>query len=151
MKQFRNLADIFSEKGQSLVETALVFPVLITLFVGTVEMARIARASISVNNAAKAAVQYGAQSGFTAQDSTGIQTAASNEAPNLTVVATPAVSCICSDGTAATCSSNTACPNSHLIETLTVTTQATVTPFMQLPHLPKSFTITGSATQRCLQ
>lgn len=147
--KFRTL--LRSERGQSLIETALVFPVLITLLVGTAEMARIARAGISVSNAARAAVQYGAQTGYTAQDSTGMQTAASNEAPNLNVVATPSLSCVCSDGTSASCSSYTDCSTSHLVETVTVTTQATITPVIHLPGLPTTFTVKGSASQRCLQ
>jgi Flp pilus assembly protein TadG len=151
MKRFLHIPRLHSEQGQSLIEVALIFPVLVTVLVGAAEMARVARASISVSNAAKAGVQYGAQTGFTAQDTTGIQTAASNEAPNLTVTTTPAVSCVCSDGTAASCTSNSACSTSHMIETLTVTTQATVTPLVHIPGLPRSFTIHGTAVQRCLQ
>lgn len=140
------------ERAQALVETALVFPVLIILLVGAAEMARIARAGIAISNAAKAGVQYGAHDGVTAQDTTGIGTAASNEAPNLTVTTDSSASCVCSDGTTISCTGNNSClSNARVIETLTVNTQATVTPVIHLPGLPRSFTVKGSASQRCLQ
>src|SRR5579863_140274 len=107
------------ERGQSLVETALVFPVLVTMLVGSVEVARVVRASIAVANAAKAGAQYGCESGFTAQDSTGIATAASNEASTFTVTTNSSVACTCSDGSASTCL-NTDCANSHIEETVSV-------------------------------
>jgi Flp pilus assembly protein TadG len=138
------------ERGQSLVETALVFPVMVTLLVGAAEMTRVVRASISIANAAKAGAQYGTQSGYTAQDSTGIATAASNEVPNLTLTTTSSIACLCSDGSASTCL-NTDCSSSHIEETVTVNTSATVSPTIQLPGLPKSYTVKGQAIQRVVQ
>lgn len=139
-----------NESGQSLVETALVLPVLLTLLIGVVEMARIARAGISVANAAKAGAQYATQNGYTAQDSSGIATAAQNESTNLTVSTTSSFSCTCSDGSASTCA-NTDCANSHLEQTVTINTQAIVTPVVRLPGLPTSYTVKGRAIQQCLQ
>ncbi len=49
------------ETGGALVETALTLPLLVTLTLGSVELARVAYTSIEVANAAKAAVSYGAQ------------------------------------------------------------------------------------------
>ena len=138
------------EHGQSIVETALVFPVLIAMLVGSVEMSRVVRGSIAIANAAKAGAQYATQSGYTAQDSAGIATAASNEASNLTVTTTSSIACQCSDGSASTCQ-NTDCSTSHLEETVTVNTQATMTQVIQLPGLPTSFTVKGIAVQRVMQ
>lgn len=138
------------ERGQSLVETALVFPVLITMLVGAVAMARVVNASIGVANAAKAGAQYACKNGFTAQDSTGIATAASGEVPNLTVNTTSSFACSCSDGSTSTCL-NSDCPNSHIEETVTVNTSATVAATIQLPGLPKSFTVKGQSIQRVEQ
>src|SRR5438270_4418205 len=90
--------------GQSLIETAVIFPILVTLLIGSADLARVARASIGVANAAKAGAQYGTQSGFTAQDSTGIATAASNEDTNLSITTTSSYTCVCSDGSSSTCS-----------------------------------------------
>lgn len=136
--------------GQSLVEAALIFPILVTFLLGAADLSRVARATISVSNAAKAGVQYAVQSGFTAQDTSGISSAAAAEAPNLSLTTTSTISCVCSDGSASTCA-NTDCQNSHMVEKVTVTTSATVTPLIHLPSLPTSFTIKGKAVQRCLQ
>ena len=139
------------EAGQALVETALIFPVLIALLIGAAELARVAYAAIEVSNAARAGVQYGAQSGATASDSTGIATAAANDAANLTGLATTSsYSCVCSDGTASTCA-NTDCANSHIEETLTVNTVATINPLIHLHGLPRTYTLKGKAIQKCVQ
>lgn len=138
------------ESGQSLIETALVFPILISMLVGAADLAQVAYYSIQVENAARAGSEYGCQNGFTAQDSTGIQTAASDESSSITVVATPTSSCVCSDGTASTCA-NTDCPNSHIEQTLTVNTSATVTPWIHLPLLPGTYTVRGQSIQRVWQ
>lgn len=139
------------DAGQALVETALVFPLMVAMLVGAAELARVIFAAIEVTNAAKAGVQYGAQNGYTAQDSSGILTAAQGEAANVSgLSATTSLACVCSDGTASTCA-NTDCSNSHLEETLTVNTQATIDPVIHLPGLPKTYTVKGQAIQRCLQ
>ena len=150
MKRWRAFLQRTGECGQSLVETALVFPLLITMIVGTVEMARVVNASIGVANAAKAGAQYACKNGFTAQDSTGIATAASNEAPNLTINTISSYSCVCSDGSASTCL-NSDCPNSHIEQTVTVNTSATLSATIQLPGLPKTFTVKGESIQRVEQ
>jgi Flp pilus assembly protein TadG len=139
-----------NSSGQSLVETALMFPILLTFLVGAADLARIAHASIAVANAAKAGAQYGAQNGFTANDSTGIIAATAAEAPNLTLTTVPSHTCICSNGNASTCLTSD-CPNSHKEEILTVSTSTTVAPMIHLPLLPSSFTVKGQAIQRCLQ
>jgi Flp pilus assembly protein TadG len=152
---FRRLANATrlagGDAGQALVETALIFPVLISLLIGAAELARLAYAAIEVANAAKAGVQYGAQSGTTAADTTGIATAASSDAANLTgLTTTSSYSCICSDGTASTCT-NTDCANSHIEETLTVNTEASIDPLIHLPGLPTTYTLRGKAIQKCVQ
>lgn len=138
------------ERGQSLVETALVVPVLVILLVGAVEMGRVVYASIAVANAAKAGAQYGCENGYTAQDTSGIALAASSEAPSLTLSTSSSSVCACSDGTASTCL-NTDCPNSHIEQTLTVNTSATVSSKIRLPGLPNSYTVKGQSIQRVVQ
>lgn len=148
------------ESGQAIVEVAVTLSLLVLIVLGAVQFGQIAYTSIQVANAAKAAVQYGAQNGFTAADTTGITTAATSAAPTLTgLTATPTVACVCSDGSASTCQ-NTDCSNSRLIETLTVTTQYTLTPVIHVPALnpvihtaaqPTTITLSGSAVQKCAQ
>jgi Flp pilus assembly protein TadG len=142
---------IRQDTGHSLVETALVLPLLITIVVGAAEMARVAYAAIQVSNAARAGVQYGAQNGYTASDTAGIANAATNDAANLTTLtATSSFTCVCSDGTASTCS-NGDCATSHIEQILTVNTQATINPVVHLPGLPKTYTLKGRAVQKCVQ
>ena len=64
------------ERGTSLLEFALVLPILLLLLLGVIEIGRYAEMSIQVASAARAGAQYGAQNLATAADSPGIQTAA---------------------------------------------------------------------------
>ncbi len=137
--------------GQALVELAVTMPLLLVIFVGAFEMGRVAYTSIEVSNAALAGVQYGSQTAATAGDTTGIQTAAQNDAPNVALGTTTASSsCICSDGSASTCLS-TDCSTSHIETILTVKTQATFNPGFHLPGLATSYTLHGQAIQKVLQ
>lgn len=147
----RPCAGMKGEGGQALVELALSMPLLITLLIGAVEFARMAFASIEVSNAALAGVQYGAQDTTTAADTTGIQTAASNDAPDVTLgTTTTSTSCICSDGSASACLS-TDCSTSAIEKIVTVKTQATFTPLIHVPGLPGTFTLHGQAVQKVLE
>ncbi len=140
-----------NEKGQALVELALSFPILIMIFVGAAEFARVVYASIEVSNAAMAGVSYGAQSPTTAGDTTGIQNAVANDAQDI-ALGTTAVSksCICSNGGASTCLS-TDCSGSNIETILTVQTQATIDPGVHLPGFATTYTLHGQAVQKVLQ
>ncbi len=139
------------ERGNALVELGLSIPLFTALLLGSTELARVAYASIEVTTAAKAAVQYGAQTSATAGDTTGIKLAATNEAFNLKGLSTTvSTSCICSDGSASTCL-NTDCSSSQIEQLLTVQTQATFDPLIHAPGLPTSYTVHGRAVQNVLQ
>src|SRR5271168_4490795 len=93
--------DLRPDRGQAFVELALVFPIFILLLVGAVEVGRLAYASVEVSNAARAGVSYAAQSSATAADTTNIQLAAIQDAPNITSLsasASRACSCESSGG-----------------------------------------------------
>ena len=144
-------------EGQSLVEVGLTLPLFAVLLLGGAELARLAYASIEVTNAAKAAVQYGAQSTGTSQDATGMQSAASDETTDLvsSVTATPKLSLVCSDGTVPSDSagptwSNQDCSTSEIEWVLTVNTSATFDPLIHAPGLPSSYTLHGNAVQQVL-
>ena len=141
-----------SEMGGALVETALTAPLLGVMILGAAEFARVAYTAIEVTSAARAGVSYGAQNGLTATDSAGIAWAATHDAPNVTslTVSTPVIGYVCSNGDPST-GASTDCPNSHIEETLTVTTQATIDPMIHVPGLPTTYTLHGQATQKCLQ
>lgn len=139
-----------SERGQALTELAVSIPLLLVLMLGIIEVGTVAFASISVSDAAMAAVQYGTLKPTSAADTVGIQNAASTDAPNLPITTTSSLSCICSDGSASTCQS-TDCPGANIETILTVDTQTTVYPVIRVPGLPNSFTLRGQAIQKVLQ
>jgi Flp pilus assembly protein TadG len=138
------------EGGQALIELGLLVPVLMLLLVGAVEFGAAAYAAIEVSDAAGAAISYGAQNSITAADTTGIQTAAQNDAPDITLgTTTVSTSCICSNGTASTCL-KTDCSTSNIETILTVQTQTTFTPWVHVPGLPSSYTFYGHAVRKVL-
>ena len=65
--------------GQTVVEVALLLPILLLLLVGVIEIGRYAYFDILISNAARAGAQYGAQSLIQAADVAGIRTAAQND------------------------------------------------------------------------
>ena len=139
------------ESGQSLVELALTMPLLLLILLGAVELGKVAYAAIEVSDAAMAAAQYGAQNSTTAGDTTGIQTAASNDVPDLSLgTTTSSLACICSDGSPSTCQS-TDCTGSHIETILTVQTQTSFNPGFHLPGLGSTFTLRGRAVRKILQ
>lgn len=138
------------ERGQSLIELAFSVPVIALLIFGSVEIARVIYVAVEVSDAALAGVQYGTRDPIAAADSSGIQNAAAADASNLSLSATPSLSCICSDGSASTCQP-TDCANSNIETILTVKTQSTVDPLIHLPGLPDTFTVHGQAIQKVLE
>src|SRR5271155_3125525 len=92
------------DAGQALVELALMFPLFILMLVGAAEFGRLAFAGIEVSNAARAGVQYGAQSTVMGSDNAGMQQAAVQDAANLAgLTATASHFCACSNGGGSTC------------------------------------------------
>ena len=150
-----------ADTGGALVELALVMPVLVLIFVGTVDFGRVFYTSQSLNNAARAGAQYGASSPARSGDFAGME-ATAVAATNLSgVTAAASRLCQCATDTgvfsptapANTCNAPvaTSCPGGgHLVVTVTVVTNRTFTTVMAggLPGFMQSMTITRSATQR---
>lgn len=145
-----------NESGQALVELGLVsILIVVPLMIGAGEFARAVYSYIEVSNAARAAVQYGAQTHATALDTAGMLTAARNDyaldPTNLTLVQSSYV-CSCSDsGSSVSCTDGTACPGAHVELTLTVQTQAIFDPGFYEPFIARTFTVNGIAVQKVLQ
>jgi Flp pilus assembly protein TadG len=144
------------EQGNALIEMALCISLLgMPLLVGTVEIGGMIYTSIEVSNAAHAAAMYGMMSSTFAANSSGMTSAAQNEATDLgsSLLVTPTVYYACSNsigGTQYTTQSaaNTACTNgtNHTLEFVLVNTSVSVTPPIRCPGLPASYTLTGSST-----
>jgi Flp pilus assembly protein TadG len=141
-----------AENGQTLLEVALLTPLLLLLLVGIFEVGRFAYYSIEVSNAARAAVQYGAQSLADAKDSVGLTQAAKSDSPDLSgLTVNPTVLCACSESP----SSYVACPalgcTGHPVVFVQVNTTATITPFFHYPGFPTTFPANGHAIMRVAQ
>lgn len=152
----------FSESGQSLVELALLAPILVLLVIGVVEMGRYYYLSIVLGNSAEAGALYGAQSLGQSADTTGIQTAADNDfqsngqpVGNLTV--TSSTACGCDSGgsiISAVCNGTLTagtCSTGHWVAAVQVTATATFTALTKFPGIPKSLTVTRTVTMRVKQ
>ncbi len=134
-----------------MVELALCLPLLLALFIAVAETGRAFYIAISVSNAARAGVQYGAQNLSTAADNAGMRQAAFNDAPNIasmTVVATHF--CKCSDGSASTCLA-TDCTGSHRLLYAQVNTSAQYTPVINYAGIMRTTTVPGLAVMRVVQ
>lgn len=135
------------DRGTSLVETAVLMPVLMLLFVGTIDFGRAYYSAIEVNSAAEAGALYGVQN---PTDLTGMVAASKLDAADLASVAAVATyGCECSDGgsvvpscgTAPTCTYN-------VVNYVEVDTTYTYTPIIRYPGLSSALTLHGSARMR---
>jgi Flp pilus assembly protein TadG len=137
------------EAGASLVETALLTPMLSLLLLAVIDVGRLAYMSIEVSNAARAGASYGAQSSATAVNSTGMVQAAKNDAPDLSGLSPSATHfCTCSNGGGSVTCALSSCPGARLLLYVQVSTSATYTPWFPYTGSPGSWTLSGSSTMR---
>ena len=145
-KRFHLLRD---EQGGSLIELAFVLPLFPLLLLGAVDFGRAFYLSVEVAGAAQAAAAYGAQN---PTDTTGMQNAATMDAPNVPnlSVGTPTSGCECYDGTnySATCAAVTACSSNNKFLRLNVTVTGTYSPLIPWPGLPSAMSLRSSASMR---
>jgi Flp pilus assembly protein TadG len=143
------------ERGSSLVEFGLMLPFLGMLLLGVIDFGRAYYLSIEVNNAAYAGALYGCQN---TSDTTGMQNAATSDAPDVSgMTATAYCGVECSDGqsssSGATCPATPSCTSPAFpIQYAQVNTTATYTPiFHAWPGIPSSISLKGSAWVRAGQ
>lgn len=139
--------------GQSAVEFALAVPVLVLLFLATVELGRMFYFTIQVSNAARAGVQYGALSIINASDNTGMQNAAISDASNVRgLTADASHYCVCSNGTSAPNCKTTDCSGGSRMEVyVQVTTSAPFQSLTGFAGIVLPSTLTGNAVMRVSQ
>ena len=138
------------KSGSSLVECAVVLPLLILLMVGAIDFGRAYFISIQVASAAQAGAAYGVQN-FT--DTAGMITAAKLNAPAVPAMTTVAAfGCECHDGSASSgsCTSNPSCPQ-NVLNYADVTTTATYTPMLPYPGIPASISLRSEVRMRVSQ
>jgi Flp pilus assembly protein TadG len=141
-----------NENGTSAVEFALVAPILILIFMGTVEFGRYAYYAILASHAARAAASWGAQNTTTAKSGTGMQAVASADAGGLvnwtTTPGHVSANYLCSVSGGALQS----CPTTINPATTVYYVQVSVTgqfnTLVRYPGIPSPVTVTGSSTMR---
>jgi Flp pilus assembly protein TadG len=143
-------------RGQAAIETALLATTLVLLLGAAVELGRMGYLAMTLDDAARAGVQYGAQSYTTDGDTSGMKTAASNAASTIngttwwgsstSFSASASNFCGCSDGTVVACTGS--CSSGVPAIYVQVSTQANYVPMLKIPGLPQTFTIHGKATLR---
>jgi len=167
------IAQSRTQHGATLVELALTLPLVMILLLVVIDFGRAYYLSIEIENAARAAVQYGAQSTATMVDSAGIVAAATNEAKDISTSTScgsdqsagsacwsnggspitnpaPYYGCECSNATSGNSGSNCPVCTSPAQATyyVSVNTQANYKTLVPWPGLPATFTLTGQAKMR---
>ena len=163
------------ERGQTMLEFALMLPFMMLLAVGVVEIGRAIYYTIAVNNGATAGAEYGAQNPNTAapSNSANVINAARCDAnggnppfcrdgilTSSNVIVTNGCTCdsmgtgvscnpMPAAGTCATISGS--CSTQQTVECIQVQTTATYAPLFNYPGLPSSYTANGKAVMRVRQ
>lgn len=161
-----------AQSGQTLLEVALLTPMLLLLLLGVIEMGRYAYIGILVGNAAHAGAMYGSQSGADSADTAGIQTAADNDfqnngqsISNLTVNSFNSCGCdkggtISGQTNACSTTANAALPTTiaacttgggHWVVMVNVEAKGTFNSLFSYPGIPSSITIDRTAVMRVAQ
>jgi len=141
------------ESGQTILEVALLTPVLLLLAVGIIEIGRYAYYSILVANAARAGAQYGAQSLATAADTAGIRTAAENDGQNVAgLTVTTQQECGCTGSSIGSSCPAISCsfPN-HALVYVKVSTSGKFNSLFKYPGIPTSITVNTTELMRVAQ
>jgi Flp pilus assembly protein TadG len=139
-----------SEEGVSVVEFAVVLPVMIFMLLGLIELGRYGYYAILAANAARAGVQYGAYSTGNMVDTAGITNAAKVDGENLSswTVTTKQLCSVNGASPAACATSNGSSPPTNTIYYVEVQVSGTYNPLISYPGIPKNVPISGSATMR---
>jgi Flp pilus assembly protein TadG len=143
------------KRGTSLLELALVLPVLTLVLVGAIDLGRVFYATAEVANAAHAGAEYGARTVSLATDTAGMKQVAANDAVDVSGITTTASSsCSCTSiqgsGLSVACpSAASICgSNSPFLVYVTVTTSKSLVPMFPWPKVPNPITVSASATMR---
>jgi Flp pilus assembly protein TadG len=137
---------IRSERGTSMVEFALLAPVLILLVIGLIEVGRYTYFGILAAHAAETGAKYGAQNLYTAQDKNGMQTAALNDAQNLSGFSANANHTCSQNGALVNCVGGM--PGPTMTYYVYVTVSGSFHSLLNYPGIPTSVPITAFATMR---
>ncbi len=136
-----------NDAGSSVIELALLTPVLLLMLVGVVDMGRAYYAAIEISSAAAAGALYGSQK---PTDVIGMQSAALLDAADLAgMVPVATFGCECSDGSSATpaCAVSPRCAV-NAVRYVEVTTTMIYVPLFPYPGVPASLLLRGKSRMR---
>ncbi|HVN68614.1 MAG TPA: TadE family protein [Candidatus Binatia bacterium] len=137
-----------NESGTSVVELAVVLPMLAFLLIGLVEIGRYTYFGIVAAHAARAGVQYGGQTLVTALDTTGMTTAASKDAQSLSNwTVTPSHVCT-SSGSVVSCPNGSGASIPGVVYYVQVQVKGTFATLMNYPGIPNNIPVTATAMMR---
>ncbi|MBV8344093.1 MAG: pilus assembly protein [Candidatus Eremiobacteraeota bacterium] len=137
------------ERGTSLVEFAIVLPIMIFMFLGFVELGRYGYYAILAANAARAGVQYAVQSPGTALDTAGVTNAARADGENLSSwIVTTKQLCSVKGAAPTQCTIGTGSPPANTIYYVQVQVSGTYRSLLSYPGIPTNVPISGSAMMR---
>jgi Flp pilus assembly protein TadG len=137
-----------SDRGSSLVETAIFMPMLLTLLLGVVDYGRACYQANEVAGAAHAGAVYGSQY---PTDTADMITIAKDNAPDVAGIGATAVyGCECSDGTGASanCATAPTCTGTTEVYYVKVTASATYSPLIPWPSFAGSFNMSDMVEMR---
>ncbi len=138
------------ESGTSVIEFALTAPVLIFMVIGLIEMGRYETMAIMCTHAARAGVQYGGQTTFTAADAAGMTSAAEKDASSLTNWHVyPSYFCE-NNGALVSCPTG-GVPNSNSVYYVQVRVTGSFNSWLNYPGIPSSVALSETATMRVLR
>jgi Flp pilus assembly protein TadG len=144
-----------AESGTSMIEFAILAPVIIFLLVGTIEIGRFAYFAILAANAARAGAQYGAQDLISAYDDADITSAAIQDGQNLPNWTSNGGSikvnqlCAVSGGAPSTCESGAGTgPPTNTIYYVQVQVTGVFNTLLNYPGIPNGLHISGSSMMR---
>jgi Flp pilus assembly protein TadG len=128
-----------TQKGQVMLELAMVTPVLMLLCYGAMDLSRVYRGALVAAGAARAGVHFASQSDSSGDDMAGIIAAAKQDAQNASNV-TVAVEqyCTCALGGEAVSCTTTCSTKSKYVK---VTAQVPFSATLSLPGVPSSFNV----------
>jgi Flp pilus assembly protein TadG len=138
------------ERGASMVEFAILAPVMIFLAIGTIDIGRYAYYSILAANAARAGAQYGSLDLEHVSQNTAIAAAATADAQSLAqFTTTPTCLIAVNNGTLTNCptsgSSTLAAGSVYYVQVITT---GKFTPLFPYPGISNPVYVTGSSTMR---
>jgi Flp pilus assembly protein TadG len=141
-----------NERGSAFVELALVSLIMLPLFFGVLDYSRVFYFASQAQGAARAGTNFAIYDPPNHANITGMQTAATNDAANVsspnTISATATYYCECY-GTTTQVSCTSSCgSNSEMMEYAQVNTTLTFQTYFHYPLLPNTLTINGQSIMR---